>query len=216
MYLKPKRTSDSDGEERQSSSSTSGRTRGITAGLTLPHPQVVITGAAMKTNEKTLSSDKKHFDSAITEHHNNGNIRWGFNIDDVNFQKGGIDMAEDVLPTVRFRFIGKSNKPAPPPEDMEIAITSCWSMILPSEPKSIWIRKILHFFRSTSNTPTTSYSNLFQIVALKADLSNLPEPSYYKAKVEVRPGAASDPHNVIVERPAAESVDVKLAVVDGR
>lgn len=163
-----------------------------------------------RRTSEPLSSDKKHFNPAITENHNNGSIRWGFNID------GEIDMPKDILPSVRFRFIGKSNVPAPPPKDMEIAITSCWSMILPNEPKSIWIHKILRFFRSTGNTQTMSYSNLFQIVALKTDLSNLPEPSYYKAKVKVRP-AASDPHNVIVvERPAADSVDVTLAVVDGK
>jgi len=175
---------------------------------------VVLTGSAMNTNGESSSSDKKHFNSAITANNNNGNIRWGFNIDDVNFQRSGIDMPKDILPTVRFRFIGKSNEPVPPPKDMAIAITSCWSITLPSEPKSIWIHKILRFFRSTGNTQ--SYSNLFQIVALKADLSesDLPGPSYYNATVKVRPGAASDPHKVTVKRSAAKSVDVTLAVVD--
>ena len=167
----------------------------------------------MKTNEESAGSERKRYHSAITEHHSDGNVRWGFNIDDVNLQKLGIDLQEDVLPTVHFKFVGKSNVPASPPKDIDIVITSYWSMILPSEPKSTWIRKILHLFRSTGNTQTTSYSNLFQIVALKADLSNLPEPSHYRAKVKFRSGACGPPD---VERQAVDSVNVTLAVVDGR
>ena len=212
--IKPKRTSDSDGEEKQSSSAKLGQTRGMTAGLTLGlHPQAVITGTAMKTNEETAGSERKRYHSAITEHHSDGNVRWGFNIDDVNLQTCGIDLREDVLPTVQFEFVGKSNIPAPPPKYMDIVITSYWSMVLQNEPKSTWIRKLLHFFRSTGNNQTISYSNLFQIVALKADLSNMPEPSHYRAKVKFRSGACGPPD---VERQAVDSVDVTLAVVDGR
>ena len=200
----------------QSSSVKSGQTHGMTAGLTLgPHPQAVITGTAMKTYEETAGSERKRYSSAITEHHSDGNVQWGFNIDDVNLQKWGIDMRENVLPTVCFEFIGDSNIPAPPPKCMDIAITSYWSMIIPSQPKSTWIHKLLHFFkfRSTGNTQTTSYSNLFQIVALKADLSNLLEPSHYKAKVKVRSGASGPPD---VKRQAADSVNMTTAVVDGK
>ena len=215
--FKPKRTSDSDGEERQLSSMTSGQTRGMTTVLTLGlHPQATISGTAKKTNEATVGSEKKRYNSVITEHHSDGNIRWGFKIDDVNLQKWGIYMQEDVLPTVRFKFIGDSNVPAPPPKCMDIAITSYWSMILPSEPQSNWIHKLLRFFklrRLTGSTQTTSYSNLFQIVALKADLSNLPEPSHYKAKVKVRSGASDPPD---IKRQAADSVNVTPAVVNGR
>lgn len=178
-----------------------------------------ITGAAsaMKTDEKTAGFEKKKYDSAITEHRSDGNVRWGFNVDDVNLQRWGIDMREDVLPTVCFEFVGDSNVPAPPPKYMDIVITSYWSMILPSKPKNTWIRKLLRFFRSTAagNTQTISYSNLFQIVALKADLSDLLEPSHYRAKVKVRSGASS-PSEVKVKRKAADSIDVTLAVVDGR
>ena len=172
----------------------------------------------MKMNEETAGFEKRRYNSAITEHRSDGNVRWGFNIDDVNLQKSGIDMREDVLPTVCFEFVGNSNVPAPPPECMDIVITSYWSMILPSEPKSTWIHKLLHPFKfrltgNSCNTQTTSYSNLFQIVALKADLSNLPEPSHYRAKVKVRSGASGPPD---VKRKAADSVDVTPAVVDGR
>ena len=198
-----------------SSSSTSGRTRGMTTGLTLGlHPQVAITGTAMKKNEETTGSEKKRYKSAITEHHSDGNVQWGFNIDDVNLQKWGIDMREDVLPTARFKFVGDSDEPAPPPKYMDIVITSYWSMILLNEQKSTWIHKLLHLFKSTGNTQSISYSNIFQIVALKADLSNLPKSSesHYRAKVKVRSGVSDPPD---VKRQAGNSVNVTLAVVDG-
>ena len=188
----------------------------MTVGVTLgPHPQGAIMGVAMKTNEETVGSEKKRYNSLITEHHSDGNARWGFNIDDVNLQKWGIDLQEDVLPSVRFKFVGDSNIPAPPPKCMDIAITSYWSMNIQSEPKSTWIKKLFHIFRLTGNSKTQmiSYSNLFQIVALKADLSSLKESSYYRAKVKVRSGVSGSPD---VKRKAADSVDVTPAVVDGR
>ena len=190
----------------------------MTAGLNLgPQPLATIAGTATKTKEETAGSEKKRYNSAITEHHIDGNVRWGFNIDDVNFRRRGIDMHEDILPTVRFEFLGDSNVPAPPPKCMEIVITSYWSMAVPIEPKSNWVRKLLHFFRSTqtgkANTQNISYSNLFQIVAVKADLSNMPEQSHYRAKVKVRSGVSDPPD---VKRQAEDSVEMALAVVDGK
>lgn len=128
--VKPRRAGDSDGEEKHLLSTKSGRSRGLTAGLTLgPHPQETITGATTKTNEETTGSEKKKYNSAITEHHGDGIVRWGFKIDDVNFQREGIDLCEDILPTAHFRFVGDSNVPAPPPKCMDIVITSHWLMI---------------------------------------------------------------------------------------
>ena len=220
--IKPKKTSDSDGEEKQSSSLRSAQTCGITANFILgPQPQATITGAATKTNEETAGSEKKRNRSAINQQHSGGIISWDFKIDDVNFQKHGLDLREDNLPTVRFMFVGETNVPAPPPDDMDIAITSCWSMILPgpSEPKSTWIRKLLHSFKSTANTgntsPTVSYSNLFQIVALRADLSKLTEPSHYVAKVKFKSGASCPP-DVEVKRKAADSVDMTPTISIGK
>ena len=183
-----------------------------------PHPQAAITGAAAKINEETAGSEKKRYHSAINQYHSSGVISWDFKIDDVGYQKQGLDLREDILPTVRFMFVGESNVPAPPPDDMDIAITSCWSMILPgpSESKSTWIRKLLHSFKSTANTPPTiSYSNFFQIVALKADLSKLTEPSHYRAKVKFRPGASCPP-DVEVKRKAADSVDMTPTISIGK
>lgn len=168
----------------------------------------------MKTNKEIVVSEKKRNDSTIIVYQNYGKVRWGFNIDDVNFQKWGFTMPEHVLPTVCFDFIGDSKEPAPPappPKYMDIVITSIWSKISPREPKNSWIHR---FFRSTGNTQTTSYTNLFQIVALKVDPSDLPELSHYKARVKVNlmSGVSGPP---IVERQAVDSVCVTPAVVDG-
>ena len=232
MDIIPMRTLASNGEEMQSSSTKSGHTRGatVTFNLGLQSQAAMITGTTSKTKEETVGSERKHFVFKITEHHGKGNIGWGISVNDVNLQEGGIDlkqwgmdMGRDILPTARFKFHGNSLVPAPPgppPNCMDIVITSYWSIILPSEPKSTWIHKLLHFFksRSTGNTQTTSFSNLFQIVALTADLSKLREPSHYIANVEVRPQVeASDPqaHVVIDKLMAADSVHVTPIVVDG-
>lgn len=214
MAIKPQRSQDSDGQERQSSSMKLGWTRGMTAGVTVgPHPTGTITSTATKTREETTASEKKRYTSAITEHRSDGVVRWGFNIDDDNSRKSGIAMRDEVLPVVHFEFFGDSDVPAPPPESMDIVIASYWSMILPCEPKSTWIRKILRLFNSSGNTQTISYSNLFQLVALKTAPSNLPDRSYYRATVEVRSGVSGPPK---VRRPTGDSVIVTPAVVDGR
>lgn len=244
--IKPKRTSDSKREVNQSSSTKSGRTRSMAAALNLgPNPMGTVTANATKTYEVITSSEMTHFSSLITQHRGEGNVQWGFNIEDVSLRKGGIDLEkwgidlqEEVLPTARFKFVGKSNVPESPPKCMDIAITSYWSLILPSEQKKTWIHKLLRFvkFRTTSNTlsqqpllggnrslalpvdsltQTSSYTNLFQIVALTADLSKLQEMSHYIANVEVNRPGASDPHNVSVEREAAKSVHMTPIVVKG-
>ena len=185
--------------------------------LELLRPQAALTGTAMATNREIAGSEKMRKLSAITEYQNYGKVRWGFNIDDVNFQKWGITMPEHDLPTVRFQFIGDSNKPAPPsppPKYMDIVVTSIWSMISPSELKSPWLHKLFHSTTNGSgNAQTTiSYSNLFQIVALKAEPSDLPKLSHYRANVKIKSGVSEPPE---VERQAVDSVCVTPAVVDG-
>jgi hypothetical protein len=213
--FKPKSTSYSDWEEKELSLTKSGSTLGVTAGFALGQTtQAVLATTAMTTNEVIASSTKKRINSAITEYDCNGNIRWGFNI---NFLER--DIPEVALPTARFQFHGDSNvwaPPKPPPKYMDFVITSYWT-ILPSEKKNTraWIQKLLHSFkfRSTGNTQTTSYcySNLYQIVALTADVSSLPEQSYYRAKLKVKSGV-SGPPDVKLSTP---SVYVTPAVVDG-
>lgn len=176
----------------------SGRAMTVTAGLNTPHPHW-----QAATGEETAGTEQ--YSSDIAEHHNSGKVRWGYTIDNVNLQKWGFDMPEDVLPTARFLYFGNAEAPAPPPKCIDIVIKSFWSMT-PPRPKGI--HKLLHFFRSTS---TASYSNIFQIIALKADLSNLLEPSHYRAKVKVRSGASGPPD---VEQHAADSVNVTPVVVD--
>ena len=218
--IKPRKTPYSDGEEKQLLSMKSGRTHGMASGFTLgPHPQASVIVTATKTKEETAGSEKKLYKSTISEYHDDGKIRWGFNIDDINFQEGGFEIREDDLPTVHFEFTGDSDEPepppTPPPEYMDFVITSYWKRSLPSEPKHNWIRKLLHVFKSTGNGQIVSYFNLFQIVALNANLFKLVNPCRYRAKVVVNPGA-SNPHEVKVTRRALESVNVIPAVVDSK
>ena len=151
----------------------------MTLGL---NPQGALTGNSTKTNEKTESSEKMRYNSAITEHDENGKIWWDYEIDDDHYQKKGYDVPKDVLPTVRFRFFGESDEPQKPPKHMDIVITSFWSKISLSELDSTRIHKLLHLFRSNGNSnQTISYSNLFQIVALTADVPSLLKDTYYRA-----------------------------------
>ncbi|KDR72300.1 hypothetical protein GALMADRAFT_143149 [Galerina marginata CBS 339.88] len=212
--IKPKRTRASDGEEKHSSSKKATRNRDITAGITLGlQPLGAISGSATKTSEIATGSERKRYNSGITEHHRDGIVHWGFNIDDENLQKRGIDMQEDVLPTVSFEFVGDSPVPAPPPKSMDIVISSYWSTMLPREPKGTWIRQLLRLGDSSGSTQTTSYSNLLQIVVLKTEPSNLSESSHYRAKMKVMSGVSDQPE---VKRPAADWVNVTPVIVNNK
>ena len=220
MYFKPQTTPDSNGQEWQSSSTKSGWTWGTTANVIRVRgldPEIAITGTAMKRNEKTVDSEKIRYYNSITGRRSDGEIQWDFDINDVRYQKVGFDMPKDsdVLPTVQFKFVGEP--PPPLPNDMDVVITSFWSMIPSPESlsdlKSIWIiRKALKIFRPTDDIQTPSYSNLLQKVALNASNLSKPSESYYQANVEFRPGTEV-PHEVIVKNPAAGSVNVTPSVV---
>lgn len=183
--------------------------------------QAAITGSAMtmKTNEETMSSEKKRYKSAITEHHSKGKVRWDFDVDDVRHQKQGHHMPENVLPTVRFKFVGESDEPAPPPENVDIVIVSHWSMTSRNKLKRTWIHKFLRFFKPTGNSQTmpVSCSNLFQIVALTADVSNLSEQSFYQAQVKVnlKSGVSEPPEVPRLEAKSLKPINVTAIVVDG-
>ena len=215
-YIKPKRTPESEREEKQSSSTKTGRTHSVAPSLTIgPLPQGKLGGNSTWTNEKTTGSEKKRYTSRITQQEKHGVIWWGFNVDDLNEQEDGIDMPDDILPAVSFEFFGNSNIPASPPKHMDIVIASYWSIIPQSEPKSTWIRKLLHLTKSSSNTQAISYSNLFQIVALETTPSSLPERSHYSADVQVWPGATDPQHTYYVDinLPTVSSINVKPAFV---
>ena len=217
--IKPKRTPESEREEKQSSSTKTGRTHGVAPSLTIGlAPQGKLGGSSTWTNEKTTGSEKKRYNSRITQQELYGVIWWGFNIDDLNEQEDGIDMSDDILPAVHFEFIGDSDVPAPHPEHMDIVIASYWSIIPQSEPKSTWIRKLLRFTKSSGDTQAISYSNLFQILTLETIPSNLPERSHYRADVQVWPGATDPQHTYLVDvkRQTASSVNVKPAFIVGR
>ena len=193
---------------------------GLNAGM---NPQGTISVAKTKTKEEATSSEKTLHINRIDHYDNYGKVRWSFNIDDVYFQESGMIMREDELPTVHFEFTGDSDKPNPPPtsppEYMEIAITSYWKMTLPSESKTTWIRKLVHFVRSSGNTQAVSYSNLFQMVALKVNPDKLRNLCDYRAEVVLNPGA-SDHHQVIIKRHPVECVVMRCnaipAVVKGK
>ena len=216
--IKPKRTLESEREEKRSSSTKTGRTRGVAPSLTIGlAPQGKIGGSSTWTDEETTGSEKKRYNSRITQQELYGVVWWGFDIDDLNEQEDGIDMSDDILPAVHFEFIGDSDIPAPHPERMDIVIASYWSIIPQSEPKSTWIHKLLRLTKSSGDTQAMSYSNLFQIVALETVPSNLPKRSHYSADVQVWPGVTDPQHTYLVEvkRPTASSIDVKPAFVVG-
>lgn len=217
--IKPRRTPKSEREEKQSSSTKKGRTRDVAPSLTIGLvPQGKLEGGLTWTNEETIGSEKKQYTSRITQQEVDGVVWWGFNIDDPNEQEDGIDMPDDILPAVHFKFVGDSEIRAPPPERMDIVIASYWSIIPQSEPKSTWIHKLLHLMKSSGNTQQAiSYSNLFQIVSLETVPSNLPEESHYKAGMQVWPGATDPQHTYLVDvkRPTASSINVKPAFIQG-
>ena len=181
--IKPKTTPGSDGEERHSSSTKSGWSHGITGMLNLGlNPQGSLSGSSTKTNEKAEGSEKTRYTSPITQQDKDDKIWWDYGIGDDRYREKGYTMPEDVLPTVHFGFCGKSS-----PKNMDIVITSYWSKISPtqSEQNGTQVHKLLRLFRSTGKTQCISFSNLFQIVALTADVNNLIKRNHYPATVKM-------------------------------
>ena len=138
-------------------------------------------GSLTMTNERIEGSEKKRFTSPITQQDIDGKIWWDYEIGDERYQENGYKMPINVLPTVHFEFDNTS-----PPKHVDIVITSFWSKISPtrSEQKTL-IRKLLHLFRSTGYTRCPSFSNLFQIVALTANMDNLKKRNRYKERVKI-------------------------------
>jgi hypothetical protein len=217
--IRPKRTPASEREEQQSSVTKTGQTHGMTVGLAIgPHPHGAITGAATKTNEKTASCEKKRYTSRITEQHDDGVVEWGFNVDDLHEQERGIDMSDDVLPTVCFEFVGDPKVPPPPPERMDIEVASYWSMIPRNGTESNWIHTFLNVPRSSGNAQATSYSNLCQIVALETVPFDLEPRSDYRATMHVSPGVPDTDYISYypeVRLPTTDSVTVTPAFTTG-
>ena len=112
-------------------------------------------------------------------------------------------------------FVGERDEPAPPPKDIDIVITSYWSMISRSKQKKTGIHKLSRFFRPTGNAQTVSYSNLFQIVALTVDVSNLSKQSIYRAQVKVKSGVSEPPEVPRCVLKSLKPIHVTAVVVDG-
>ncbi|KDR68155.1 hypothetical protein GALMADRAFT_43716, partial [Galerina marginata CBS 339.88] len=184
--ISPKRTPASEREEKQSSTTKKGKNRGMAVGLNIgPNPQLAMAGSATKTTERTIGLEKKRYTSRITEQHDDGVVEWGFSVDDLHEQERGIDMSDDILPSVCFEFVGDPKTPPPPPERMNIEITSYWSMIPTSGTENNWIHTFLNIPRTSSDTQAISYSNICQIVALEMVPSALPLRSDYRATMHV-------------------------------
>ena len=183
--ITPKTTRSSGGEEKQSTSTKSGRMSGATGSLALGlNIMGTFTGTLSRTDERSATSEKKRYNDLITENHENGKIRWDYEIDDDHFQEVGNSMPPEILPTVYFKFFDGSKSPPPPPPRIDVVITSYWSKVSWSELKSTRIHKILDLFKSTDNTQTISYSNIFQIVAFTAVVPDLSKETYYPAEAE--------------------------------
>ena len=212
--INPTRTRGSDGVIKQAFSTKLIKSIGASLGVT-PGGGVTITGN--KTVEKGNVIEKTGYDSAIVDRNMDGVVWWNYNVDDDSFQKWGINVAQERLPSVSFEFVGDET----PPKSMEIMIASYWSRIQRKDDPSL-ISKLLHRLRSFRNTrrlrssgdpETPSYSNLCQIVAMTTVPSNLPKRFHYKAKMKVSPGASGDPD---VTRPPPESLVVMPRLIDGR
>ena len=185
--IKPVTTPGSNGEERHLLSTKSGSSHVITGKLQVGMTtQGALSGSSTKTNERTEGSEQTRYTSPITQQYKEGKIWWDYGIGDDRYQEKGYIMPDNALPTVHFGFNGK-----PFPKNMDIVITSYWSKISPtrSEPKlpnRTQIHKLLRLFKSTGKTQcSVSFSNLFQIVALTANMDNLMKRNHYKAKVKM-------------------------------
>ena len=178
------------------------------------NPQVGLLGSLTKTNERTEGSEKKRYTSPITQQYKVGKIWWDYRIGDDHYQENGYAMPKDVHPTVHFGFNNKS-----PPKHIDIVITSYWSKISPtrSEQNRTQIHKLLRLFMSTASgkTQCISFSNLFQIVALTADVNSLMKRNHYPATVKMYFGSGiSVPPKPEPEAESLEGIEGTPVVVD--
>jgi hypothetical protein len=111
-----------------------------------------------------------------------GLVIWCYDVSDGFSQVGEKVMASDQLPQAHFDFIGKTDTPASPPDRIDVEVATYWS-VLPrngDSENSLW-----HWPTGWSNKP--SYSNIYQIVALKVP-SDVPRERYnFQARHTVFP-----------------------------
>ena len=220
LFIQPIRTSQSGTEEKQTSSTILGTTSTMAASFNAGlNPAGSMSFAKGKSKQKSASSEKTLHINGIDEQHFYGKIWWNFDIDDVKFQQRGTVIRKADLPTVHFEFTGDSVEPDPlptsAPEYVDIVIISYWKMTPPSGSKSNWIRRLTPW--STGGAQAPSYSNIFQIIALKVNPDKFKSRKRcdYRVEVVVNP-EASDPHEVIPKRHAGKFVNVIPAVVNGK
>ena len=178
-------------------------------------------GSSKRENETTKGLEEIRYTSPITRQSIDGKIWWDYGIGDHRYREKGYTMPDNILPTVNFGFNNIS-----PPNHMDIVITSYWSKISPtrSEPKlpnRTQIHKLLRLFKSTGKTQcSVSFSNLFQIVALTANMDNLMKRNHYKAKVKmyldsgITSSGPPQPEEQRLEAESLKGIERKFVVVD--
>jgi len=143
--------------------------------------QGTLTGSGTRTSENSAGSEKKRYASRITQQTKYGVVFWGFHVDDPYNQEGGVNMPDANLPAVSFEFLGDSDIAAPPPEFIDVEISSCWSLLPKAGNENNWLPDFV-----SRLSQTASYSNLCQMVALSIP-SNLPKQADYRATLNVYP-----------------------------
>lgn len=205
-----------DGKVIEITGSKEGQSRTIAVGVVASaNPSGNITANLGNSNEASTSSQVTRNMSQITEFHDDGIIDWGFDVDDSNFQQMAANTHEKLLPTVDFEFCGKASEL---PERMDFVVASHWSMIPPGKQASTqnskqnWVQTFINRVKSPNNKPaqSISYSNLFQVVALKTNPSKLPTWYGYRATVDVQ----STPNLQGLEHPEAPKVSLHFPELD--
>ena len=102
----------------------------------------------------------------------------GFNIDDPSHRTRGIQMPDDILPTIDFEFLGgpRSSDPIRVPSIIDVEIKSYWTAMSHSKHGFPWISGIFSPLKKT----VSPYSNLCQAIVLEIP-SHLVKRADYKA-----------------------------------
>jgi len=126
--VQPQKTQKYVNESKISSSSKKGSTFSAAGLVSAILPQLTFGGNASRIAEQTTSSDKTQKSARIRQTAIRGVARWGFyNADDFD-QDGGKVVSSDELPSAHFNFIGWTDTPAPPPERIDIEVSTFYSL----------------------------------------------------------------------------------------
>jgi len=116
-------------------------------------PQATIGASARQTGEQSTSTEKTVNVSRIIQTDIGSVTSWAFHIADPFEQEAGLTLSPEKLPFACFKFQGKM--PAPPPQCLNIVISTYWSSLSPCG-GSPWM--------CSDGAP--SFSNLCKIITL--------------------------------------------------